>query len=29
MENLLEEGGEFPEDVLFQTVGEPSPDVAG
>ncbi len=26
MENLLEQGGEFPEDLLFQTFGEPLPD---
>jgi hypothetical protein len=29
MEDLLEEGGEFPEDLLFQGLGEPSPDVLG
>jgi hypothetical protein len=29
MEDLLEEDGEFPEDLLFQTVGEPLPDVPG
>jgi hypothetical protein len=26
MENLLEQGDEFPEDLLFQMVGEPLPD---
>jgi hypothetical protein len=26
MEDLLEQGGEFPEDLLFQAVGEPLPD---
>jgi hypothetical protein len=29
MEDLLEEGGEFSEDLLFQTVGEPLPDLPG
>jgi hypothetical protein len=29
MENLLEEGGKFPEDLLLHVVGEPSPDVPG
>jgi hypothetical protein len=29
MEDLLEQGGEFPEDLLFQAVGEPLPDIAG
>jgi hypothetical protein len=29
MENLLEQGGEFPEDMLFQIVGESSPDLPG
>jgi hypothetical protein len=27
MENLLEQGGKFPEDLLLQGVGEPLPDV--
>jgi hypothetical protein len=29
MEDLLEQGGEFPEDLLFQGVGEPLPDAPG
>jgi len=29
MEDLLEEKGEFPEDLLFQVVGEPLPDAPG
>jgi hypothetical protein len=29
MEDLLEKSDEFPEDLLFQVVGEPSPDVPG
>jgi hypothetical protein len=29
MENLLEQGGEFLEDLLFQVVGEPLPDAPG
>jgi hypothetical protein len=28
MENLLEQGDEFPEDLLFQAVGEPWPDAS-
>jgi hypothetical protein len=29
MEDLLEKSGEFPEDLPFQAIGEPSPDVPG
>jgi hypothetical protein len=29
MENLLEQRDEFPEDLLFQAVGEPLPDTPG
>jgi hypothetical protein len=29
MEEFLEKGGEFPEDLLFQVVGEPLPDGPG
>jgi hypothetical protein len=29
MEDLLEESDEFPEDLLFQAVGQPLPDVSG
>jgi hypothetical protein len=29
MEDLREEGSEFPEDLLFQAFGQPSPDVFG
>jgi hypothetical protein len=29
MEDLREQGGELPEDLLFQGVGEASPDAPG
>jgi hypothetical protein len=29
MEDLREQGGEFPEDLLFQAVGEALPDIPG
>jgi hypothetical protein len=29
MEDLLEQGGELAEDLLFQAVGEPLPDAPG
>jgi hypothetical protein len=29
MEDLREQGGEFPDDLLFQAVGEPLPDALG
>jgi hypothetical protein len=29
MEDLREQGGEFPSDLLLQVVGEPLPDALG
>jgi hypothetical protein len=29
IKDLLEQGGEFPEDLLFQAVGEVLPDALG